>query len=87
MTRAARRQSELARLKEENRNLNYELGKAQGEINQLRDAARQLMAGLSEYAKAENWKVIDFSITWQGEGDGPAVARKFLGLDSKEERN
>lgn len=75
MARAARRQSELAALKQE--------------VNELRAAARQLMAGLTEYAKKENWKVegtttddgneIDRHV-WK-EGEGAKVARYYLGLE------
>lgn len=79
MARSEKRRSLTARLKDEN--------------EQLRDAARQLLAGLSEYAKETNWhkRKLDIDGTptqltenlWVGEGDGPAVARKFLGLDQE----
>lgn len=75
--RAAKRQSEIARLKKE--------------VDELRNAARQLMAGLTEYSKQSNWATSqgvgdrDGELLWKGEGEGPHVARKFLGLE--EEKN
>lgn len=58
--------------------------KLKAENVQLRDAARQLLAGLTEYAKAENWQNMGGNNSvWVGEGDGPATARKFLGLDQE----
>jgi hypothetical protein len=73
--RAAKRQSLTNRLKQEN--------------DELRDAARQLLAGLTEYAKEENWVhhtgIVEANDcgcdAWVGDGDGPKIARKYLGLD------
>jgi hypothetical protein len=76
MARAARRQSQLDQLAHEN--------------EELRSAARQLLAGLTEYAKKENWLHVPdeqpgakAAICWIGPGDGPAIARKYLGLDQE----
>jgi hypothetical protein len=68
--------------------------KLKAENDQLRDAARQLHAGLLEYAKKENWKQADLydhekgqvaepynQWIWMGDGDGPKIARYFLGLE------
>jgi hypothetical protein len=68
------------------------------EVEQLRDAARQLHAGLLEYAKADNWKQVDviderkgdtFKVgdkewIWKGEGEGPKKARYFLGQEEEQ---
>lgn len=85
MPRSDKRRSLADRLREEN-------AKLKAENEQLRDAARQLLAGLSEYAKTENWSkceggdgpIVEGWI-WQGDGNGSAVARKFLGLDQQED--
>jgi hypothetical protein len=67
-SRAARRQSQVAELKKE--------------LDDLRNAARQLMAGLSEYAREENWA----DNLWIGANGskGPTIARKFLGLEEEQ---
>lgn len=79
MPRSDKRRSLANRLREEN-------DKLKAENEQLRDAARQLLAGLSQYGKVTNWKTPGNGGFWEwiGEGDGPAVARKFLGLDQQE---
>lgn len=74
--------------------------KLKAENDQLRDAARQLHAGLLEYAKAENWAAHTCSkcgemdgprsVVWIGNSndeEGPKTARYFLGLDNKEDKN
>ena len=84
MPRSDKRRSLANRLREEN-------DKLKAENEQLRDAARQLLAGLSQYAEEKNCqnKEVEADGTngrgwiWQGEGDGPAVARKFLGLEEE----
>lgn len=82
MIRALKQPSQVAALKEE-------IAAKTQEITQLRHAARQLMAGLSEYAKVENWKQ-EGSLTDDGneidryvwkEGAGPKLARYYLGLE------
>ena len=74
MPRAAKRQSEIDRLK--------------AEVNDLRKAGQQLMAGVTEFARQENWKV-EGTLTDDGtaldrwvwkEGDPIKVARRYLGL-------
>jgi len=69
VTRAAKRQTQLEELK--------------AEVKQLREAGQQLMRGLTEYAKAENWAEGPDGWSWKGEGDGPKIARKYLGLDDE----
>jgi len=75
MPRAAKRQSEIDRLK--------------AEVNDLRKAGQQLMAGVTEFARQENWK-LEGTLTDDGtaldrwvwkEGDPIKVARKYLGLE------
>jgi len=75
MPRAAKRQSEIDRLKVE--------------VNDLRKAGQQLMAGVTEFARQENWK-LEGTLTDDGtaldrwvwkEGDPIKVARKYLGLE------
>lgn len=82
MTRAAKRQTQLEELK--------------AEVKQLREAGQQLMRGLTEYAKAENWRhhtvnddgtSAEIEWEWVGEGDGPKIARKYLGLETETDRN
>jgi len=80
MPRASKRQTEVARLKELLDSAREVGEQRRVEINDLRKAARQLMAGLQEYAKDENWKE---DYTWDGEGAGPHTARKFLGLEEE----
>ena len=91
MARAAKRQTEAARLKELLDSAR-ELGEQRRlEINELRKAARQLMTGLQEYAKEENWK-IEGTLTDDGheidryvwkDGDAMRIARHHLGLDEE----
>lgn len=60
------------------------------ENDELRNAARQLLAGLTEYSKSENWISQPGELghsalnVWIGKGDGPSIARKYLGLDQDE---
>lgn len=77
MPRSARRQSELAQLRHE--------------VVELRSASRQLLQGLTEYARAENWKV-EGTLTDDGNeidryvwkaGEGPKLARYYLGLEGE----
>lgn len=84
MARPEKRRSTLARLQDQ-------LDERTKECDQLRDAARQLMAGLNQYAKAENWKV-EGTITDDGnemdrhvwkDGEGAKVARYYLGLEEE----
>lgn len=95
MPRASKRQTELARLKELLDSAREVGEQRRQEINELRKAARQLMAGLTEYAKQENWaqltpmsfpEEIPGKWFWKN-GEGPDIARKYLGLDEPEERN
>ena len=78
MARAAKRESEVARLKKE--------------IADLRSAGQQLMAGLTEYAKESNWQehTVEADGTsssveweWRGDGPGPKTARYYLGLEQE----
>lgn len=76
MGRASRRQSVADKLRSEN--------------DELRDAARQLLAGLTQYARKDNWSQTPSeepggkkSVIWIGEGDGPELARRFLGLEEE----
>src|SRR5690349_2574961 len=95
MARAAKRQTEAARLRERLESA-MEVGEQRRlEINELRKAGQQVMEGLKQYAMEENWK-IEGTLTDDGheidryvwkQGDGMAIARKFLGLDNQEERN
>jgi hypothetical protein len=78
MARAAKRQTQIEELK--------------AEVKQLREAGQQLMRGLTEYAKAENWhrRQVEQDADkwiWAGEGDGPTLARKYLGLETETDRN
>ncbi len=77
MSRASQRRSLTDRLKHEN--------------EELRDAGRQLLAGLTEYAKKQNWASVPSQepgggpmFIWIGDGDGPKIARHYLGLDTEE---
>ena len=85
MARAARRESLVVRMK-------AEVDRLDKENFELRKAAGQLMAGLTEYAKVQNWKTelgddgIALRYVWVGEGEGAKVARKFLGLEEDNER-
>ena len=81
MPRAAKRQSQIDQLK--------------AEVAELRKAGQQLMAGVTEFARQENWK-LEGTLTDDGQqldrwvwkdGDPMKVARKYLGLDTEEERN
>lgn len=53
------------------------------EIEALRAAARQLLAGLQEYAKEDSWRSESEGWVWAGEGNGPNRARYFLGLEQE----
>lgn len=77
MARADRRRSLAERLRDEN--------------DQLRAAAQQLLFGLQEYAKKDNWTEIvseepggKKQVAWIGKGEGPSVARHYLGLDQED---
>ena len=70
------------------------LEQLQHENAEIRSAARQLLAGLTEYAKDSNWSTVPKEepgslpdIVWIGKGKGPDVARYFLGLVQAEEQN
>lgn len=52
------------------------------ELDDVRKGGQQTWYGLAMYAKKSNWQQPHNH--WVGEGDGPAMARKFLGLDTKE---
>lgn len=80
MARASKRRSQLDQLQHEN--------------EELREASRQLFAGLVQYARDENWRKIPQDepgskpdVVWIGEGSGPELARKFLGLENNTELN
>ena len=93
MVRAANRQSETARLKDLLNSAREIAEQRRLELIEVRRAAKQIWDGLMEFAREENWK-IEGTLTDDGQeidryvwkaGDGPQLARKFLGLE--QERN
>lgn len=92
MARAAKRQSETARLKELLDSAREVGEQRRLELIEVRKAAKQIWDGLMEFAREENWK-IEGTLTDDGQeidryvwkaGDGPAIARKFLGLEGEQ---
>jgi len=88
MARATKRRTLADKLKAETITL-------KAENKQLRNAARQLLAGLTEYAAEKNWLKHEYvadvagscdCCEWigdGGDGDGPKIARHYLGLDQE----
>jgi hypothetical protein len=62
-----------------------QIGKIEAERDQLRAVCRDFLHALEEYAKGENWASGEHGIQWVGEGDGPGLARRALGMNPEGE--